>query len=125
MSDETRINMSISAKERGVKPPEGVGTEAAKTSPKGGRFTTNSSAKEWVLISPNGVRYCCTNLKQFIREHAADFGISADDDNGVARVHANFRTGKRNAKAGKPHLIYGWALLDWDDRKNCEKSPSP
>ena len=124
MSDETRINMSISAKERGVKPPEGVGTEAAKTSPKGGRFTTNSSAKGWTLLSPDGVRYRCTNLMHFIREHAADFGIAADDDAAVKRVHNGIRTVKQMMKRGNGCLIYGWSLVEWDDRKNCEKYPS-
>lgn len=120
-TDEERKALSMAAAGRDMSEIQKSGTEAAKASPKAGRFVTNSSAKGWVLLSPEGVRYRCTNLMQFIREHAEDFGISADDDISVNRIHANFQNGKRNAKAGKPHLIYGWVLVEWDDRKNCEK----
>ena len=97
------------------------GTAAAQASPKAGRFTTNSSAKGWTLISPEGVMHKCTNLMQFIREHAADFGIAVDDDAAAKRIHSGFRVVKQKMKHGSGCTIYGWTLVEWDDRKNCEK----
>ena len=39
------------------------GTEAVHASPNSGRFVTDVNAIDWVLISPEGVRYECHNLK--------------------------------------------------------------
>lgn len=123
-TEEERKALSMATAGRDMSNIQSSGTEAAKASPKGGRFTTNSSAKGWTLLSPDGVRYRCTNLMHFIREHAADFGIAADDDAAVKRVHNGIRTVKQMMKRGNGCLIYGWSLVEWDDRKNCEKYPS-
>lgn len=123
-TEEERKALSMATAGRDMSHIQKFGTEAAKASPKAGRFVTNSSAKGWVLLSPDGIRYRCTNLMQFIREHAADFGIAADDDISVKRIHRGFRTVKQLMKRGGGCSIYGWELIEWDDRKNCEKSPS-
>lgn len=122
-TDEERKALSMAAAGRDMSEIQKSGTEAAKASPKAGRFVTNSSAKGWVLLSPEGVRYRCTNLMQFIRDHAADFGIPADDDASVRRIHGCFRNVKQMMKRGNGCTIYGWELIEWDDRKNCEKNP--
>ena len=122
VTDEAKAKMSKSAKAQDRSENLSKGTPAAMQSPKAGRFTTNSSAKEWVLLSPEGVRYKCTNLMQFIREHAADFGIPADDKD-VRRVHATIRNVKKMMKRGDGCTFYGWSLLEWGDKKNCEKNP--
>lgn len=124
VSDEAKASISKAAKEQDRSQNLSKGTPAAMRSLKAGRFVTNSSAKGWVLLSPDGVRYKCTNLMQFIREHAADFGIAADDDTSVKRIHRGFRTVKQLMKRGGGCSIYGWELIEWDDRKNCEKSHS-
>lgn len=122
VSDETKANISKAAKEQDRSQNLSKGTPSAMHSPKAGRFVTNSSAKGWVLLSPDGIRYRCTNLMQFIRDHAADFGIPADDDTSVRRIHVCFRNVKQRMKHGNGCTIYGWELLEWDDRKNCEKN---
>ena len=121
VSDETKLKIAKKAKVQDRSESLSKGTKAAKESPKAGRFVTNSSAKDWVLLSPDGVRYRCTNLMQFIRDHAADFGIAADDDTSVRRIHGCFRNVKQMMKNGTGCTIYGWELIEWDDRKNCEK----
>lgn len=123
VTDEAKAKMSKSAKAQDRSENLSKGTPAAMHSPKAGRFVTNSSAKVWVLLSPEGIRYRCINLMQFIRDHAADFGIPADDDESVRRIHCCFRNVKQMMKRGNGCTIYGWELLEWDDRKNCEKNP--
>lgn len=117
VSDETKDNISKVAKKQDRSQNLSKGTPAAMQSPKAGRFVTNSSAKGWVLLSPEGVLYKCTNLMQFIREHAADFGIPADSDKDVRRVHATIRNVKKMMKRGDGCTFYGWSLIEWDDRK--------
>lgn len=121
VSDEAKAKIARKAKTQDRMQALSKGTDAAKASPKAGRFTTNSSAKGWTLLSPDGARYRCTNLMQFIRDHSEDFGIAADDDASVHRIHSSFRNVKRKMKHGNGCTVYGWELLDWDDRKNCEK----
>lgn len=122
VSDDAKEKISSKAKMKDRSEVLSKGTPAAMHSPKAGRFITNSSAKGWVLLSPDGIRYRCTNLMQFIRDHAADFGIPADDDASVRRIHGCFRNVKQMMKHGNGCTIYGWELLGWDDRKNCEKT---
>jgi hypothetical protein len=119
--DEIAAKIAAAARKQDRSDVLSRGTPAAQASTKGGRFATNSSAKSWTLISPEGVQNQCTNLMQFIRDHAADFGIAADDDTAVKRIHAGFRNVKQLMKHGSGCTIYGWTLVEWDDRKNCEK----
>lgn len=46
-----------------------------KKSGKTGRFETNMHAKNWMLVSPNGIVYHIKNLTNFVRENAELFGI--------------------------------------------------
>lgn len=48
-------------------------TEAAKISPKAGKFETNIHAKKWHITSPNNQVFVATNLYQFVRDNAALF----------------------------------------------------
>lgn len=54
-------------------------TEAAKKSPKSGRFETNVNAKQWILIAPDGTKYECLNLSHWARAHAELFGFEPGD----------------------------------------------
>lgn len=100
------------------------GTDAAKRSPKGGRFTTNSSAKSWTLVSPSGMQYKCTNLTEFIRSNADLFGIQSDDDIAVNRIEHSFIQLKKGLKKGtRISCCKGWKIIFMagDDIKNCRK----
>lgn len=44
-------------------------TEAAKASPKSGKFATNVHAKVWLIISPDNERFVVKNLYQFVRDN--------------------------------------------------------
>lgn len=101
-----------------------LGTAAARASPKGGRFETNSAAKDWILISPDGEEIRCTNLLLWIRENADLFEIDPNNDIAVNRVAAGFRTIKCNAKKNMTSstTYKGWCImLTDDDRNNYEK----
>ena len=121
VSDATREILRVHAKQRGFTDNLRRGTPAAQASPKAGRFTTNSSAKAWTLISPDGRRFECTNLNNWIRQNIDLFGCELKDEN-VYRISAGFRTVKRNIKLNKSGQTYkGWTLESWNDLKNFEK----
>ena len=85
------------------------------------RFSTNSSAKTWTLISPDGRRFECTNLNNWIRQNIDLFGYELTEEN-VHRISAGFRVVKRNIKRQKSGQTYkGWTLGNWGDLKNVEK----
>ena len=48
-------------------------TEAARTSPKSGKFKTNIHAKKWRITSPDNRVFVATNLYQFVRDNTALF----------------------------------------------------
>lgn len=121
VSADTREKISKRAKQWGYTDNLRRGTPAAQASPKSGRFTTNSSAKSWVLISPDNRRFECTNLNEWIRQNIELFGCELTDRN-VGRIASGFRVIKRNIKRGRGGQTYkGWFLEDWDDLKNVEK----
>ena len=122
VSEQTRDKIRAKAKTQN-RPQLQNGTPAAQASPKSGRFTTNSSAKSWTLIAPDGMQYKCTNLNKFIREHAAIFGISGDDKS-VSRIAQGFTILKAGIKKGTRSTCNGgWRILfmHGDDVKNCQK----
>lgn len=120
VSDSTRAKISSAAKQRGFTENLAKGTPAAQNSPKGGRFDTNASAKTWTLVAPDGRQFECTNLNNWIREHADMFEIEPTDEN-VRRVSAGFRIIKRNIKLNRSGQTYkGWTIADWNDRNNFE-----
>ncbi len=125
-SDETRSKISNAAKKqnRDMGAIQGKGTEAAMRSPKAGRFVTNSSAKRWILQAPDGTRYKCTNLMEFIRKNGRLFGINGDNDKEVRRIYAGFSALKKGQKAQtRLSCNGGWSLRlhPDDDKKNCER----
>lgn len=125
MSDEACSKISASAKTQDRSENLSKGTPAAMQSPKAGRFTTNSSAKHWTLISPDGTMYKCSNLSEFVRTHSDLFGIHSDDDKSVHRICTGFIVYKRGLRKGKrAYCNDGWKLLlqpEADDIKNCQR----
>lgn len=121
-SESERKSLSEAAKKRGVsKITQEKGTEAAMKSPKGGRFETNSSAKSYTIMSPEGQEYTVTNLMNWIRENIHLFG-EENSDEAVNRVAHGFYTVTRNTRLNKRGQRYkGWIVVEHDERKNVEK----
>ena len=108
---ETREKMSKAAKDNGLTENLKKGTPAALASPKGGRFETNSSAKDWTIMSPDGKVYTIVNLKNWIRQNIELFGDNLTDAD-VERISSGFRVINRNARRGKGTVTYkGWSVL--------------
>lgn len=122
-SIETKAKKSAAAKKRDNSANLSRGTEVAKRSPKAGRFETNSSAKRWIIISPDNVVYKCTNLREFIRRHGELFCINGDDDKQVDRIESNFIVLKGGVKKGTRETCNGgWRIrLGYDDKCNFER----
>lgn len=122
LSREARANISSGAKKRGVpKEIQIARTTAAQASPKAGRFETNSSAKSWVLISPEGDRYEVINLLLWIRENIELFDGDNSEEN-AKRIAGGLRVIAKNIRDNRRGQTYkGWIVAEHDMRKNCEK----
>lgn len=111
LSNKARANMSEAAKKKESYDNLKKGTPAAQKSPKSGRFDTNINAKDWVLISPEGIRYECHSMINFIRKNPELFGINGDDES-VNRCAAGIRTIKGNILHGRRgHTYHGWTVI--------------
>lgn len=120
-SDHVRQQNSMFAKKRGFTENLKKGTAAAMHSEKGGRNELNSSAKTFVIISPDSKLFKVTNLRHWIRNNIDLFDCTLTDEN-VDRIANGFYTIKRNIKFDRRGKTYkGWTIEDWDDRKNFEK----
>lgn len=98
-----------------------IAAEAAKKSPLAGRFETNSSAKSYTLVSPDGIKIDVTNLRKWVRENAGLFEVEPTDEN-VSRICGGFYTIAKNIRKGIRGQTYkGWSIVVKDRRKNCQK----
>lgn len=115
-SEETKKRISAGAKGRDMENLQKVATEAAKRSPKSGRFMTNINAIDWHLVSPEGVHYEFHSLNYWAREHCELFGFETNEKNAM-RIAAGIRQAKK-AMLGKishgqrPCATYkGWRVI--------------
>lgn len=119
--EEVKAKISAAAKGRDMRAIQEIGTEAAKKSPLAGRFETNSSAKSYTLVSPEGTKIDVTNLRQWARENSEFFGFDPTDEN-VKRICNGFYTIAKNIRNCHRGQTYkGWTIIVEDRRKNCEK----
>jgi hypothetical protein len=126
LSEEHKKKISQSAAGRDMADLQIIATAAAKASPNSGRFTTNRHAKDWVLYSPDGVIYQCTNLLEWARNNIGLFGFAAETkeeiDACADKIRNGFGTIKRSIKKGSGTITYkDWTLYGWDDATNAEK----
>lgn len=91
-------------------------TEAAKKSPKSGKFITHKDAIDWHLISPEGKHYQFHSLNYWLRENAEElFGCKTE------RELNNVRTGLSGAKRAMMGGSYrcltykGWQVIPTED----------
>lgn len=84
--------------------------EAAKKSPKSGRFVTNVNAIDWHLISPEGKEYRFHSLQLWLRENGERlFGCKPD-----TKEFDNVRSGLNGAKRAMLGGSYGCCTYkDW------------
>lgn len=120
ISDESRAKMS--AAKKGTPPRKDV-LEKAWKSRRLSRNPENPCAKEWILISPDGIQYEVTNLSNFIRENANMFGIIADEQE-IRKTAKMFAVLKWHMKHDKKQSTCcgGWSIiLHEDERINAHK----
>lgn len=120
MSDKAKEKMSAAQKGKHSFLPA-IGTEAAKNSPKGGRFETNKSAIDWHLVSPEGKHYRFHSLNFWLRNNCRELFGCEPDSAEYKRVASGFSTAKR-AVLGKvkppqrPCCTYkGWQVIPTND----------
>lgn len=78
------------------------GTAAAKASPHAGAYTTNVSARHWILKAPDGQLHEFDNLNHFIRSHPDWF----TNPHSASTALSAAATGKRNVGQYK-----GWQVI--------------
>lgn len=116
-SDSTRKKISEKSKGRDMTGLQTIAVEAAKNSPKSGRFKTNINAIDWHLISPEGKHYYFHSLNFWLRENCLElFGCEPD-----SREYRNARSGLVGAKRAMMGKNYGcctykgWQVIPTDN----------
>lgn len=113
-SEESRKKLSEVAKKHDISALQAKATEAAKKSPKSGRFQTNVNAIDWHLISPEGRHYYAHSLNFWLRENCRElFGVEPDSRE-FNNVRAGLSGAKRAAMGKKSYRCYtykGWQVV--------------
>lgn len=73
-----------------IKTMQPIAVAAAQQLPGNQRGIQNRTSKLWLLVDPDGAKHAAININEFIRAHAEDFGIRADDDRAVHNVYSGF-----------------------------------
>lgn len=116
-SDETKQKMSMKAKTRDMSILSYKATEAAKISPRSGRFITNVNAIDWHLISPEGEHYYFHSLAFWMRENCQELFGCEPDSKEMKNAMSGLR-GVKRAMLGKkyPASTYkGWQVIPTED----------
>lgn len=121
LSKETRQKISEAATGRDMSKLQKIGTEAAKSSPKSGRFDTNANAMNWHLISPNGEHFYFRSLNHWLRENCICFFGCEPDSKEFKNVASGLRGAKRStmgkiSQRQRPCCTYkGWRVIPTED----------
>lgn len=102
----------------------GCGKEAAKQSPKSGRFETNVNAIEWHLISPEGEHFFFRSLNNWLRENGEKYFGCEPDSAQYKNVRSGLSGAKRAMLGGKYGCTTykGWQALPVEGEKNkCQE----
>lgn len=118
-TEQERQKLSQKAKGRNMADLQRVGIEAAKRSPKSGRFETNINAVEWHLISPDGKHYRFRSLNHWLRENCEKYFGCESDSRGFENARSGLSGAKRALLGGKYNstTYKGWQVLPTDDDK--------
>lgn len=103
------------------------GTEAAKASPKSGRFETNINAIEWHLVSPDGKHYHFRSLNHWLRENCEELFGCAPDSKQFYNVRSGLSGAKRAVLGGKygSCTYKGWQSLPVLDARQDDPAVPP
>lgn len=116
-SETSRKKMSDKAKGRDMTALQEIAVNAAKNSPKSGRFETNINAVDWHLVSPDGVHYKFRSLNYWLRQHCHDFFGCEPDSREFNNVRSGIAQVKRSmlgkvSKNQRPGYTYrGWQVI--------------
>jgi hypothetical protein len=103
-------------------------TEAAKKSPKSGRFITNRAAIDWHLVSPDGHHFYIHSLAFWLRENCKEyFGVEPDSRGYLNAIYGLSRVKKSvlgTLPAGqRPGYTYkGWSVIPTEQDKANARS---
>lgn len=114
-SDESREKLSDRGQTQNLK----YGVDAAKKSPKSGRFETNINAKEWHLISPEGEHFYFRSLNNWLRQNCEKYFGCAPDSTGYNNARSGLSGAKRAMMGGKysSTTYKGWKVLPTESEK--------
>lgn len=121
LSADTKAKISKAAKGRDMTGLQAIGTEAAKASPKSGRFETNVNAKDWHLVSPDGKHYRFHSLNFWLRNNCQKLFGCEPDSRGFKNTRSGICGAKRAAlgrvsDGQRPCCTYkGWRVLPTGD----------
>ena len=124
-SEQERNALSRAAIERGKPKSYNAFILANQSSPKCQRGEMHNAAKKWKIKNiDTGEEFAFTNLSQWVRNNINRFMRLSDDiDTDVNRISHGFYTIKKNFIKGNNCITYyGWQIIDFDDRKNCERN---
>lgn len=113
MSKETKRKISDSSKGRDISAFILIGVQAAKESPKSGRFKTNVKAIDWHLISPEGKHYYFHSLAYWMRENCREF-FGCEPDSKEMKNALKGLQGTKSAMLGGKYRSYaykGWRAI--------------
>lgn len=108
-SEEAKQRLSEKGQTQNLK----LGTEAAKQSPLSGKFPTNINAKDWHIVSPNGVHYRFHSLNYWTRKNCALFGFEQSEKN-AQRIASGIKVAKAGAlkkQYTRSHAYKGWSVI--------------
>ena len=96
-------------------------TEAAKKSPKSGRFETNRAAIDWHLVSPEGEHFYIHSLSFWLRKNCKKYFDVEPDSKQFFNIIAGLSRVKRSVLGTLPEGQHpacrykGWSVIPTDD----------
>ena len=117
-NEESKKRLSQKGKTKNLE----SGTEAAKKSPKSGRFETNVNAIEWHLISPEGEHFFFRSLNNWLRENGEKYFGCEPDSAQYKSVRSGPSGAKRAMLGGKYGCATykGWQALPVEGKRTLE-----
>lgn len=127
LSEGAKRKISDKAKCRDMTCVQTIGVEAAKNSPKSGRFVTNVNAIDWHLISPDGKHYRFHSLSNWLRENGPEL-FGCEPDSREFRNVISGLCGAKRAMLGKKHpacTYKGWRVIPTKKDTTNGRSTTP
>lgn len=113
LSEDIRKKISDNAKGRDLSKLQPRAVEAAKKSPKAGRFETNVNAIDWHVVSPEGKHYKFRNLRYWVRDNCSLFGLDSTEENAhkIAAGLQHAKSGELGKEYANTSMYMGWRII--------------